>query len=258
MLRNTPNAETLIVEYGFLDNAADAERLKTNYKDYADAVIEAVLDYKNIPYEKKDYYTVKKGDTLWSIANTNNTTVAILKNLNNLTTNSLSIGQQLKLPTQETPTPSYSNTYTVKSGDTLYSIAQKYGTTVSDLKNLNNLTTNTLSIGQTLKIKNNASNETIDNNNYYTVKKGDTLYSIAQKYDTTVSTLKNLNNLTTNTLSIGQTLKIPPITGNVYIVKKGDTLWSIAQNNNTTVNTLKELNNLINNSLTIGQQLLIS
>ena len=101
MLRNTPNAETVIVEYGFLDNASDAARLKANYKEYADAVVEAVLDYKNIPYENKGYYTAKKGDSLWSIANANNTTVNKIKQLNNLTSNNLSIGQQLKLPTEE-------------------------------------------------------------------------------------------------------------------------------------------------------------
>lgn len=97
MLRNTPNAETVIVEYGFLDNTSDAARLKTNYKEYADAVVEAVLDYKNIPYEKSGYYTVKKGDSLWSIAKANNTTVNEIKELNNLTSNLLSVGQEIKI-----------------------------------------------------------------------------------------------------------------------------------------------------------------
>lgn len=65
IIRNTPNAETVIVEYGFLDNANDAQKLKSNYKEYAEAVVEAVLEYKNIPYDKSGYYTVKKGDTLF-------------------------------------------------------------------------------------------------------------------------------------------------------------------------------------------------
>ena len=310
MLRNTPNAETVIVEYGFLDNANDASRLKVNYKDYADAVVEAVLDYKNIPYEKSGYYTVKKGDSLWSIAKNYNTSVNELKELNNLTSNSLSIGQQLKLPTQtpqEPSSPIYSNTYTVKKGDSLYSIATKYGITVNDLKTTNNLTSNTLSIGQVLKIPGlsieqpnthtvskgeslysiankygttvtelkNLNNLTSNNLsigqvlklpgtleettiNTYTVKSGDTLYSIANKYNLTVTELKQLNNLTNNTLSIGQLIKIPTSNDNIYTVKKGDTLWSIASNNNTTVDNIKNINNLISNSLTIGQQLLIS
>lgn len=255
MLRNTPNAETVIVEYGFLDNTNDANRLKTNYKEYAEAVVEAVLDYKNIPYEKTGYYTVKKGDSLWNIAKNNNTTVNELKKLNNLTSNSLSIGQQLKLPTTTEESPQYSNTYTVKSGDTLYSIAKKYNITVDELKTTNNLTTNTLSLGQILKIP----GTNIAQPNTHTVSKGETLYLIANKYGTTVTELKSLNNLTTNNLSIGQVLLLPATTEestiNTYTVKKGDTLYSIASKYNISVNDLKELNNLSSNTLSIGQTL---
>lgn len=260
MIRNTPNAETVIVEYGFLDNASDAARLKANYKDYADAVIEAVLDYKNIPYEKSGYYTVKKGDSLWTIAKTYNTTVNELKQLNNLTSNALSIGQQLKIPTEEILEPPIindSNTYTVKSGDNLYSIAKKYGITVNDLKTTNNLTSNTLSIGQVLKLP----GTSIEEPNTYTVSKGESLYSIANKYGTTVTELKNLNNLTSNALSIGQVLKLPGTTEestiNTYTVKSGDTLYSIANKYNLTISELKELNNLSTNTLSIGQTLKI-
>lgn len=260
MLRNTPNAESVIVEYGFLDNANDANRLKANYKDYADAVIEAVLDYKNIPYEKTGYYTVQKGDSLYSIANANNTTVSAIKTLNNLTSNNLSIGQQLKLPEKEVvepESPLYSNTYTVTKGDSLYSIAKKYDITVDDLKTTNNLKTNTLSIGQILKIP----GTSIEEPNTHTVSKGESLYSIANKYGTTVNELKSLNNLSSNTLSIGQVLKLPSTveetTINTYTVKRGDTLYSIANKYNLTVNELKELNNLTSNTLSIGQTLKI-
>ncbi len=239
-----------------MDNAADAARLKANYKEYADAVIEAVLDYKNIPYNKSGYYTVKKGDSLYSIANNYGITVNELKELNNLTSNNLSIGQQLKLPTTETDSDiKDTNTYTVKSGDTLYSIASKYDVTVNELKTTNNLTTNSLSIGQKLIIPGESTTDT----NTYTIKKGDSLYSIANKYGTTVTELKNLNNLTTNTLSIGQILLLPgtseETTLNTYTVKSGDTLYSIANKYGLTVNELKELNNLSTNTLSIGQTL---
>ena len=93
----------------------------------------------------------------------------------------------------------------VQVGDTLYSIAKKYNTTVDRIKSLNNLTSNTLSIGQILKIP--TSNENISTKTHI-VQVGDTLYSIAKKYNTTVDTIKNLNNLPNNTLSIGQVLKI--------------------------------------------------
>ena len=93
------------------------------------------------------------------------------------------------------------NTYIVQKGDSLYSIARKYSTTIDKIKDLNNLTTNLLSIGQVLLIPTNTNLETT-----YTVQKGDSLYSIAKKYDTTVDRLKQLNNLKSNLLSIGQIL----------------------------------------------------
>ena len=148
-------------------------------------------------------YTVVSGDTLYSIAKKYNTTVDAIKRLNNLTSDILSIGQVLQIPTSSGET-NYT-TYTVVSGDTLYSIAKRYNTTIDAIKNLNNLTSNTLSIGQVLKIPTSSSG-----NNYitYTVVKGDTLYSIAQRYNTTVDAIKSLNNLATNTISVGQVLKI--------------------------------------------------
>ena len=152
--------------------------------------------------ESTNTYTVQRGDTLYSIAKNFNTTVEALKQLNNLTSNTLSIGQVLKIPTEEeTTTPT---TYTVQKGDTLYSIARRFNTTVEELKRLNNLTSNTLSIGQVLKIST-GEEEPITT---YTVQRGDTLYSIARKFNTTVEELKRKNNLISNTLSIGQVLQI--------------------------------------------------
>ena len=152
--------------------------------------------------------------------------------------------------------PVKENEYVVKSGDSLYSIARKYNTTVKDLKLLNNLTSEILSIGQVLKI---SQNESTPSNNAYTVKLGDSLYSIARKYNTTVSELKNLNNLTSEVLSIGQILEIPNLTNeNIntkYTVKSGDSLYSIARKYGTTVSELKSLNNLTSELLSIGQVL---
>jgi len=263
MLRNTPNTEAIIVEYGFLDNTSDANRLKNNYKDYAEAVVRAVAEYKNlnyVPLTGSDYYIVKKGDTLWSIARDNKISVAELKAINNLTSNSLSIGDILKLSNETIETPSSGNTYTVKSGDTLYSIARKYNITVNELKSLNNLTSNTLSIGQILTIPTDDQDQTPTViGNTYTVKSGDTLYSIARKYNVSVNDLKNANNLTSNTLSINQELVIPGNSTNneTYIVKSGDTLYSIARKFNVSVNDIKSLNNLSTTLLSIGQTLLI-
>ena len=204
MMRNTPNTESVIVEYGFLDNKKDAEKLKSRYKDYVDAVVDAVLQYKNISptdISSPNYYIVKSGDTLWSIARANGLTVDELKKINNLNSNMLSVGQKLKL--NGNPVNANVVIYTVKSGDTLYTIANKYGVSVNDLKDANQLENNIISINQQLNIPN--------NNNYdiYTVKSGDTLYSIANRFGTTVDILKNINNIVTDILSIGQKLLIP-------------------------------------------------
>ena len=263
--RNTGNLEPLIVEYGFIDNTKDVEFLKENYEELAEAVISAVANYIGVPYKAPNglitnTYVVQKGDTLYSIANKLGTTVSELKKENNLTSNTLQIGEVLRIPTKEIYEEE-ENIYIVKKGDSLYSIAKKYNTTVEELKRINNLTSNILSIGQVLKLPSDKANnvEKEENTISYTVQKGDSLYSIARKYDTTIDRIKDLNNLTTNLLSIGQVLLIPTDTNleTTYTVQKGDSLYSIAKKYNTTVDRLKQLNNLTSNLLSIGQILIV-
>ena len=259
ILRDTPNNEAIIVEYGFVDSTDDdVSQLKNDWQDLAEAVVKAVTEYIGVPYTgeivNENYYKVKSGDTLWSIARNNGITVNELKNANNLTSNSLSIGQLLYIPKNEIKVEE-SEIYIVKSGDTLYSIARKYNLSVDELKKLNNLNSNSLSIGQKLKI----STTSNDTETTYTVVKGDTLYGIANKFGVNVNTLKDINNLSNNTISIGQILKIPGKTSDklTYTVKKGDTLYSIARTYNTSVNDIKSLNNLTSNTLSIGQTLIL-
>lgn len=263
--RNTGNLEPLIVEYGFIDNTKDVEFLKENYEELAEAVISAVANYIGVPYKAPNglitnTYVVQKGDTLYSIANKLGTTVSELKKENNLTSNTLQIGEVLRIPTKEIYEEE-ENIYIVKKGDSLYSIAKKYNTTVEELKRINNLTSNILSIGQVLKLPSDKESniEKEENTISYTVQKGDSLYSIARKYDTTIDRIKDLNNLTTNLLSIGQVLLIPTDTNleTTYTVQKGDSLYSIAKKYNTTVDRLKQLNNLSSNLLSIGQILIV-
>lgn len=210
--------------------------------------------------EGDTYYTVKAGDTLYSIAKRFNMTVDEIKRLNNLTSNNLSIGQELLISSlPNTDLPDTENTYyTVKAGDTLYSIARRFNMTVDEIKRLNNLTSNTLSIGQQLLLSTNSNTNPTPNTTFYTVMAGDTLYSIATRFHTTVDTIKSINNLTSNTLSIGQILKIP-VTSNYisYTVKPGDTLYSIARNYNVSVDTIMSINNLSSTILTIGETLKI-
>ena len=256
--RNTGQTQPIIVEYGFLDSSGDdVNQLKNNWEELANAVVDAVADYIGVSTTTDEsVYTVKSGDSLWSIAKRYGVTVNELKSANNLTSNTLSIGQKLKIPKTETDEVEPS-TYTVKAGDSLYAIARKYNTTVDALKSLNNLTTNTLHIGQKLKIPMTDSEDSITNYITYTVKKGDNLYRIARSYGTTQQEIMNLNNLSSNLLSIGQTLRIPTNGQVTYTVKAGDNLYSIARAYGTTVDSLIRKNNLKSTTLKIGQILTI-
>ena len=263
ILRDTPNNESVIIEYGFVDSTGDdVDQLKNNWEELAEAVVRAVASYVGVPYTSgssdQNTYVVKSGDTLWSIAKKFGVSVDELKAKNNLSSNALSINQILIIPKKgETIDEEDGEYYTVVAGDTLYGIANRYGLTVDELKALNNLTSNTLSIGQKLLVKpadiSDGSLET------YTVKKGDNLYQIALKYDTSVDALKNLNGLTSNLLSIGQVLKIPSSSSNeiVYTVVSGDNLYQIARRFGTTIAAIMSRNNLSSSLLSVGQKLII-
>lgn len=275
--RNTPNTEAVIVEYGFLDSTKDdVNQLKNDWKDYAEAVVRAIAKYKNIPYNapvEGDYYTVQKGDSLWSIATKYGLTVDELKALNNITNNIIHVGQNLKVKAEsEKPVEDYL-LYTVKSGDSLWKIASKYNTTVATLKSINNLKSDTLTINQQLLVpKNKDIDISIDENNQgimYTVKSGDSLWKIANSYGVSVDKIKSANNLKSDVLSIGQKLLIPvsdvsveetpkePSSGVSYVVVSGDNLYSIANKYGVSVDDIKKLNNLSSNILKIGQVLKI-
>ena len=256
IMRDTPNNETVIVEYGFADTISDANLIKNDWEKLAEAVTKAIVEYAGGKYVAplgSNYYTVKSGDSLWSISRKFGVTVNELKKVNNLSSNLLSIGQNLIIPGKKNNTSS--NEYVVKKGDTLYGIANKYNVSIDNLKSYNNLSTDSLSIGQKIKIPDNKVNS-----NEYVVKSGDSLYSISRKYGVSVDNLMSVNNLKSTVLSVGQVLKIPnssEVTNVIYTVKKGDSLWSIAKNNKTTVDAIVKLNNLSNANLSIGQKLLL-
>ena len=259
--RDTGITEPVIVEYGFLDSTGDdPQLLKRDYIKLADAVAKAVVQYMGLSYDIDNTYIVKSGDSLWSIAKKFNTSVEKIKELNNLSSNLLSVGQVLKIPTVSPTNVDY-KVYIVKSGDSLYKIASDNNVSLNKLIEYNNLSSTNLSIGQQIRIPI-ISTEIPSNYTNYTVKSGDSLYQIAIKFNTTASKIKDFNNLSTNTLSIGQVLKIPtsavqestPPTSYIeYVVKSGDSLYKIADNYNVTVDELKSFNNLSSILLRIGQ-----
>ena len=142
-------------------------------------------------------------------------------------------------------------TYIVKPGDTLYGISNQFGVSVTELAELNGIKGDFLQVGRMLMIP--VASGTNPNNMFmYTVKAGDTLYSIAKKYNTTYQAIMNLNYLTNPNLYIGQVLRIPEMYTKEedmvlpqftnYIVKRGDTLYGIALSNNIDINTLMKDN----------------
>jgi len=103
---------------------------------------------------------------------------------------------------------SATTTYKVQAGDTLYSIAKRYSMTVTQLKSLNGLASDTIKVGQTLKVSGKATTFVASTTTTYKVQAGDTLFSIAKRYSMTVTELKSLNGLTSDTIKVGQTLKV--------------------------------------------------
>lgn len=220
-------------------------------------------------------YTVKAGDTLYGISNQFGVSVSDIISSNGVSPENLQIGSVLVIPINNGSNPNSTFIYTVKSGDTLYGIANRYNTSVSDLKSLNNLSSNNLSIGQNLIIPQvySSSQTSVPNFINYVVVKGDNLYGLARRFNTTVDIITRDNNLPNDNLSIGQNLKIrvsndvvlecfgedfsDDISSNVYVVKSGDSLYSIARRYNTTVDSIKSKNNLKSNLLSIGQRLFI-
>jgi LysM repeat protein len=240
--------------------------------------------------EQYDVYVVQQGDTLYQVAKRFNVSVNSIKTVNGLTSDFLFVGQSLKLPYY---------TYTVVSGDTLYLIARKFNTTADSIRSYNMLSSNTIFIGQKIKIPRDSVPAATDNSTpsvenpvipgTYTVAAGDTLYSIARKLNTTVDTLKTLNNLSTTAISIGQVLKVteqplttapaptmPPTVSEptptpvpetttpsparpttTYTVVSGDTLTIIAKKHNTTVTVIKQLNQLPTDIIYVGQRLTV-
>ncbi len=218
-------------------------------------------------------YTIQRGDTLTSIARRYNTTVDELARLNNIQNpNRIYAGETLLIPTKNNSVSSGSddknNTiYIVRKGDTLYGIAKRFNTTVSNIVNNNNIVNpNLIYPGQRLIIAKSTANISTKYITY-TVKRGDSLWKIANKFNTTVNELAYINGIrNVNRIYINQKIRIPVNIGLgehdsghcIYTVVRGDTLWSIARRFGKTVNEIAMLNRIQNiNYIYVGQKLRI-
>lgn len=180
--------------------------------------------------------------------------------------------------------PAFASSYTVKSGDSLSTIAKKNNMTVKELKLLNNLESDLIKVNQKLitsKADSKATTKSVSmkktKSQTYTIAAGDTLTKIANKFNLTLGELKNLNNLKSDKIYAGSTLIVSKSTTtttvdfpaavkkattapaktitDTYIVQKGDTLSKIAKNANITVAQLKSANSLTSDLIKVGQKL---
>ena len=193
-------------------------------------------------------------------------------------------------PTTNTPT----QTYTVKAGDTLWGISQRYGISVTQIQSLNKLKSDVIYIGQKLVLSGNSSNNNTNSkpstttpttsvtpakpngtNTTIKVKSGDTLWALANRYKTSVAQLKTWNRLSSDTIYIGQNLIVgssststtpvnnkpaqntPTNQSSIHKVVKGDTLWALSQKSGSPIASIKAWNHLSSDTILIGQYLRI-
>ena len=251
---------------------------------------------------KTSTYTVKSGDSVWKIAHEYGMSMNELVSLNGIKNNLIFPGQVIKVKSgakaetvlkseaggsknQNSASNGTSSTYTVKAGDSVWKISHEHGMSMDELKSLNGLKDNLIIPGQVLRVKGTSSNakqttktsskETAKSSATYVVKSGDSLWAVANKQGLTVAELKRINGLSSDTIYVGQKLKVTQKssvnaetyakTTNVsdkskkkYTVKSGDSLWRIAADNKTTVNNLKAVNHLASDTIYVGQTLYLN
>ena len=210
------------------------------------------------------FYTVRPGDTLARIASRFNTTVAAILRVNpGLEPDRLFPGQRICIPQRPRPPVCPGFIYTVQLGDTLFTLARRFNTTVAAILKANpGLDPDRLFVGQRICIP--VPQPPPCPGFFYTVEAGDTLFSIARRFRTTVEDILEVNpGLDPNRIFVGQRICIPvpqprPCPGFVYTVVAGDTLFNIARRFNTTVTDILEVNpGLDPERIVPGQQICI-
>ncbi len=237
-------------------------------------------------------HTVKKGESLFSIAKIYNVSIDDLKKFNNLKTGRIQTGQDIKI---SQPTVSADNRETTKTGDiaktdvhkvmkgeSLYTISKKYNVSIDELKKINKLEKGNIQTGQELKLSQPteliskseiSKTEDITKSKMHKVTKGETLFSISKKYNVSVDDLMKYNNLESSNIHYGQSLVISQSTTETNNIKKnstepksetihhkvkaGESYYSLAHKYNCTVNEIKEWNNKTGSKLNIGDKITI-
>ena len=214
-------------------------------------------------------HTIKSGDTLYKLAMTYNTTVEAIMRVNpGINPNNLQIGQVICIPEGSMPPtkcPMGTFAYTIKSGDTLYKLAMEYNTTVEAIMRVNpGINPDNLQIGQVICIPEGVMPPPLCDGTLYTVRPGDTMYSIAQMFNVPFGALIDANpGVDPANLQIGQQICIPRVEpvcpgGTLYTVRQNDTMGTILLRFNISYMDLTSANPNVNfDRLMSGQQICI-
>ncbi|NKB70419.1 MAG: LysM peptidoglycan-binding domain-containing protein [Candidatus Latescibacteria bacterium] len=199
-------------------------------------------------------YLVRPGDTLSEIAARAGLSVALLRRLNGLTGNRIYAGQRLRLRAGETGAKV--TTHRVRRGDTLSKIAKLHRISLSDLKEINDLTSDKIRPGQILRVTEPPPSEP-EEVREYTVQKGDNLTHIARRFEVSLALLRQLNQIDGDQLQVGQKLVLRPssLDEAVHIVRTGETLTSIGRKYGLEVATLQRINDIAGSRILVGQKL---
>ncbi len=259
-------------------------------------------------------YTVKAGDSVWSVSNKYGITMAQLIQWNNIQNNFIYPGQQLTVSNSGSTNSASSNTgssantnnsssantgssssqgtYTVKAGESVWSVANKNGITMNQLIEWNNIKNNFIYPGQRLIVKGGNSTNTntgsttsaakpntpntsattstsSSGNTMYTVKAGESVWSVANKHHITMDQLIEWNNIKNNFIYPGQQVIVKkgssqttnqqsPAGSKTYTVKSGESVWGVADSHGITMAQLIEWNNIKNNFIYPGQTLIVA
>lgn len=244
------------------------------------------------------YHRIRRGENLSYIAMKYHVNIKSLQEWNNLAGSRIYIGKRLKIlvdnsagnvaPGDLASAKSDAFSYTIKSGDTISELAEKFGVPSVKIKEWNSLKSSRLYAGQNLKIYGSGRSASLGDNtaktsanlNYYKIKEGDSISEIAEAYHVSISSIRKWNNLWSNKIIAGKTLKIYsdadindipehvsskettgktiPAGARTHIVTSGESLYTIARQYDTSISKLKELNNMSGNKIIIGQELIVA
>ena len=232
--------------------------------------------------EKQKYYTVKRGDSLSSIAERFGVTVAQLREWNGIEADNINAGVRIavdasasrRVSKSESKPEVKTSTYTVKKGDGLGAIAERHGMTLQEIRELNGLKDNNIQAGQKLKVTGKASEERNEKpeakSSTYTVKKGDSLGAIAERFGVTVDQLRDWNGIKGNNIQAGQKLTIggkskssskagssKSAKAKTHKVRSGESLGVIAEKYGTTAAAIRRANGIKGDNIRVGQTLKI-